>query len=154
MVTKTNAGAGSGDSIESQIINELKNATLGGEISPSDELYDLIHDDLDPIAGIWITRLDDTEYTNDGPNARIYDVGVHGRIISVWEDAAYRIHTVHKDEDAESELHNCISLHLDDIPRDGPHHQWQFTSHGELGRIVADRLHDQLTEINNEALNA
>lgn len=154
MVTNTNAGANTDDSIKLRIEKELKNATLGSEITPSDELSDLIHHDLDPIAGIWITQLDEREYTNDDPNARIYDVGVDGRVISVWEDAAYTVHQVHEMEDAESELYECISLHLDDVPRDGPHHQWQFESRGELGRIVADRFNDRLTQTNNEALNA
>jgi hypothetical protein len=154
MVANTNAGASTGDSIESRITNELKNATPGSEITPSDELSDLIHHDLDPSAGIWITQLNETEYTNDDPNARIYDVGVDGRVISVWEDAAYTVYQVHETKDAEYELYECISLHLDDVPRDGPHHQWQFEFRGELGRIVADRLNDRLTQINNEALNA
>jgi hypothetical protein len=154
MVTNTNAGVSTGDSIESRIKSELKNATLDSEITPSDELCDLIHHNLDPIAGIWITQLDETEYTNDDPNARIYDVDVDGRVISVWEDAAYTVYQVHEVEDAESELHECISLHLDDVPRDGPHHQWQFKFRGELGRIVAGRLNDRLTQVNNEALNA
>ena len=133
--------------VSTEIEAELRDALPGGDINPSDELFEVINEH-DPTDEVWI---DDNPYysnynTSDVPNVRLY--AIDDLVVLVWADAAYTLWEVYTQDNAESEFKFAVQDHFDGL--NGASHHWYIHGRGDLGNAVASNLEDEIEEINKE----